>query len=84
MPGETAEAVHLSRNYFLKLFKEEMNMSFVDYVTKIRMEKARKLLKDTDKTIYVISREVGYESQYHFSRKFKNLYKLTPNEYRSL
>ncbi len=82
--GEAAEAVHLSRNYFLKVFKEEMKISFVDYVAKIRMERAKKLLKDTDKTIYVISREVGYESQYHFSRKFKNMYKLSPNEYRSL
>lgn len=82
--GETAEAVHLSRNYFLKLFKEEMGVAFLDYVTNIRMEKAKRLLKESDETIYAISQDVGYESQYHFSRKFKNLYGISPNEFRSL
>lgn len=82
--GEVAEAVHLSRNYFLKVFKEEMGVAFMDYVTNIRMEKAKQLLKDTEETVYAISRAVGYESQYHFSRKFKNLNGISPNEYRSL
>lgn len=82
--GEVAEAVHLSRNYFLKIFKEEQGISFWDYVTNLRMEKAKKLLKTSDMTVYAISREVGYESQYHFSRKFKNLYNISPNEYRNL
>lgn len=82
--GEVAEAVHLSRNYFLKVFKEETGSSFMDYVTNIRMENAKRLLKTTDLTVYAISREVGYESQYHFSRKFKNLYGISPNEYRNL
>lgn len=82
--GEAAEAVHLSRNYFLKIFKEDQKISFWDYVTNLRMEKAKKLLKTSDMTVYAISREVGYESQYHFSRKFKNLYNISPNEYRNL
>lgn len=82
--GEAAEAVHLSRNYLLKIFKEEQGISFWDYVTNLRMEKAKKLLKTSDMTVYAISREVGYESQYHFSRKFKNLYNISPNEYRNL
>ena len=82
--GEVAERVHLSRNYFLKIFKEETGSNFWDYVTNIRMDKAKKLLKETNETIYTISREAGYESQYHFSRKFKNLYGISPNEYRNL
>lgn len=82
--GEVAENVHLSRNYFLKVFKEEMGVAFLDYVTGMRMEKAKQLLKDTEETVYAVSRAVGYESQYHFSRKFKNLYGISPNEYRSL
>lgn len=82
--AEAAEAVHLSRNYFLKIFKEEQGISFWDHVTKLRMEKARKMLKNTEETIYTISREIGYESQYHFSRKFKNIYGISPNEYRNL
>lgn len=82
--GEVAEFVHLSRNYFLKVFKEDTGTAFWDYVTNIRMEKAKKLLKETNGTIYAISREIGYESQYHFSRKFKNMYGISPNEYRNM
>ena len=82
--GEVAETVHLSRNYFLKVFKEEMGTAFLDYVTGMRMEKAKQMLKETEETVYAVSRAVGYESQYHFSRKFKQLYGISPNEYRSL
>ncbi len=82
--GEVAETVHLSRNYFLKVFKEEMGIAFLDYVTGMRMEKAKQMLKETEETVYAVSRAVGYESQYHFSRKFKQLYGISPNEYRSL
>ena len=81
---EVADEVHLSRNYFLKMFKEKMGIAFGDYVTNIRMEKAKKLLKHTEDTVYTISRSVGYESQYHFSRKFKAMYGISPNEYRKL
>lgn len=81
---EAADEVNLSRNYFLKIFKENMGMVLGDYVTKIRMDKAKELLKNTDMTVYSISLEVGYESQYHFSRKFKSLYGVSPIEYRKL
>lgn len=81
---EVANEVNLSRNYFLKIFKENMGMVFGDYVTKIRMDKAKELLKNTDMTVYSISLEVGYESQYHFSRKFKSLYGVSPIEYRKM
>lgn len=81
---EAADEVNLSRNYFLKIFKENMGMVFGDYVTKIRMDKAKELLKNTDMTVYSISLEVGYESQYHFSRKFKSLYGVSPIEYRKM
>ena len=81
---EVADEVNLSRNYFLKIFKENMGMVFGDYVTKIRMDKAKELLKNTDITVYSISLEVGYESQYHFSRKFESLYGVSPIEYRKM
>ena len=81
---EAAEAVSLSRNYLLKIFKEEKGISFWDYVTQLRMEKAKELLKNTDCTIYSISLDIGYESQYHFSRKFKSLFGISPVEFRNL
>ena len=69
---------------FLKIFKEEKGISFWDYVTQLRMEKAKELLKNTDCTIYSISLDIGYESQYHFSRKFKSLFGISPVEFRNL
>jgi len=81
---EAAEAVSLSRNYLLKIFKEEKGISFWDYVTRLRMEKAKELLKNTDNTVYSISLDIGYESQYHFSRKFKSLFGISPLEFRNL
>ncbi len=81
---EAAEAVNLSRNYLLKIFKEEKGISFWDYVTQLRMEKAKELLKNTDRTVYAISLDIGYESQYHFSRKFKSLFGVSPLEFRNL
>lgn len=81
---ETAEAVSLSRNYLLKIFKEEKGISFWDYVTQLRMEKAKEFLKNTDRTVYSISLDIGYESQYHFSRKFKSFFGISPLEFRNL
>lgn len=82
--SEVAEFVYLSRNHFLKIFKEEMGITFWDYVTQVRMEKAKQLLKQTNDTVYTISNKVGYESQYHFSRKFKKLFGVSPNDFRNL
>lgn len=71
-------AVTLSVN-----FKNEMDISPSDYLATVRMEKAKELLRHTDKKIRDISMEVGYEDDHVFTRRFKKYTGTTPGQYRS-
>ena len=71
-------AVTLSVN-----FKNEMDISPSDYLATIRMEKAKELLRHTDKKIRDISMKVGYEDDHVFTRRFKKYTGKTPGQYRS-
>lgn len=77
-----ADHMGISKNYFTSLYKEQAGIGFWEYVTKLRMEKAAELLVTTDQMTRDIGREVGYESEYHFSRKFKEYTGESPNNYR--
>ena len=78
-----AEYIGMNKNYFTSLYKEQTGIGFWEYVTKLRMEKALELLLTTNEKIHVIARQVGYESEYHFSRKFKEYNGSSPNQFRS-
>lgn len=60
-----ADQVGISRNYFSRIFKEVMGVNFIDYVTRLRVEKARSLYMNTDMKIYEIAELVGY-SDWHY------------------
>ena len=60
-----ADQVGISRNYFSRIFKEVMSVNFIDYVTRLRVEKARSLYMNTDMKIYEIAELVGY-SDWHY------------------
>lgn len=77
-----ADHMGISKNYFTSLYKEQSGLGFWEYVTKLRMEKAEELLVATDQMTRDIGRAVGYESEYHFSRKFKEYTGESPNNYR--
>jgi YesN/AraC family two-component response regulator len=79
---QAAEYVGLSRNYFTKIYKEISGLGFWEFVTRLRMEEAKRLLLNTDSTINAVAEEVGYNSEYHFSRKFKRYTALSPGNYR--
>lgn len=74
--------VAVSKNYFCWLFKKETGKSIWNYLTKIRLNEAKKLLLETDMKTYEIAFKVGYDNPSYFSKIFKKLEKLTPNEYR--
>jgi len=80
--AEVANRVSMNYSYFSKLFKERTGLTFTAYLTKVRMEEARKLLKDPTLRINEISEKVGYGNLYHFSRAFKNYYGVSPKEHR--
>jgi two-component system response regulator YesN len=79
---EVSRQLDLSPYYFSKLFKEETGSNFVEYVTNLRMERAKKLLLEPDRSMKEIGMEVGYSDPNYFSRIFKKNTGVTPTEYR--
>ena len=80
---DVAEHVFLSPTYVSYLFRTEVKMNFINYLTTKRMEKAKELLKDPRLRIYEISTSVGYENSRYFSSIFKKYTGQTPVDYRS-
>lgn len=78
-----AGEVGVSANYFSAVFSQEMNVTFIEYVTQKRMEKAKKLLRQTEKHSGDIALEVGYKDPHYFSFVFKKTQGCTPREYRA-
>jgi len=78
-----AEIVELSPPYFAKIFKEEVGKTFVDYVTELRLEKAKELLLQNQLSFKEISFAVGYRDPNYFSRVFKKFFHMSPREFRN-
>lgn len=78
-----ADHIGMSANYLSAIFSQNMQKTFVEYVTDKRIEKAKKLLKQTDKASGEIAREVGYKDSHYFSFVFKKLQGCSPREYRA-
>ncbi|MED4784403.1 response regulator transcription factor [Brevibacillus choshinensis] len=77
-----ADFVHLNPIYLSQLFKTETGENVSDYVTRMRMKRAKQLLRETSLKIYDISRLVGYQSPKHFMIVFKKEVGMTPGGYR--
>lgn len=80
---QMAEYANVSSFYLSKLFKEEKGVTFVNFLTDKRLEKARHLLKNTDLSIKEITSETGYNDQNYLSRLFKSKYGISPSEFRN-
>ncbi|HAQ39455.1 MAG TPA: DNA-binding response regulator [Clostridiales bacterium] len=80
-----AEQLHISQSYITKIVKQKTGISFTDYLNKLRINMAIKLLMDKDSyhTVNEIANMVGYSSQHYFSRAFKNYTGLSPVQYRN-
>lgn len=78
-----ALASNISANYLSAMFSQRVGLSFVEYVTKKRMEKAKQLLRKTDKRSGEIANEVGYRDPRYFSFVFKKKTGCTPSQYRN-
>ena len=74
---------YLSREYIMKLFKQEYKCGIHEYVQNIRMKKAKELLNDMQIKIKNISQILGYSDTNYFSKAFKNYYGISPTEYRA-
>ncbi len=81
--GQVAKAVNTSTFYFCKLFKRSTGINFTDYLSRVRIEKAKNLLLNPNLRISEIAFEVGFQSLTHFNRVFKKLLGQSPTEYRA-
>jgi len=79
---EVAEQLHLNASYFSRLFKKEVGITFIEYVTRMKMERAKELLDQTNRTVGEICEMLGYDNQSYFIKTFKGHAGVTPAEYR--
>lgn len=79
---EVAKAVNVSEEYFSRLFRQETGDTFKDYIQMVKMEEAKKFLKETGFSIGIIASKVGYSNFSHFTQMFRNYTGMTPQEYR--
>jgi two-component system, response regulator YesN len=78
-----AEQMDLSSYYLSKVFKKELGVNFVKYVTERKMEKAKALLKDIEIPIVNIAFEMGFPEPSYFTKVFKKIENMTPTQYRN-
>lgn len=74
--------VNLSRSYLYTLFKREMNLSPLKYLSQLRMEEAKQLLQNTNNPVQEIAHRVGYKDEFTFSKAFKRYSGFSPQIYR--
>lgn len=77
-----ADALDVNCSYLSTLFKQELGISFTDYLIKTRITEAIKLMNDPMIKIYEIAEQVGYSSQHYFCNAFKKVLGISPSEYR--
>jgi AraC-like DNA-binding protein len=80
---QVAKAVNTSTFYFCKMFKKVTGLNFTDYVSRLRVERARNLLLNRNLRVSEIAYEVGFQSLTHFNRVFKRVLGVSPTEYRA-
>jgi two-component system response regulator YesN len=80
---KVASIVYLNSVYFSQLFKQKTGIGYKDYVTQLRMERAKELLANRNLRVTDVAKLVGYDDLRHFTQVFRKKYKLTPTEYRS-
>lgn len=75
--------LHISQTYFSLIFKRETKITFTNYLTSIRMDEAKQLLKTTNMKTLAVARKVGYSEPNYFSYCFKRYFGMSPSEYRN-
>lgn len=81
--SQVAKAVNASTFYFCKVFKKSTGLNFTDYVSRVRIERAKNLTLNPNLRISDIAFEVGFQSLTHFNRVFKKITGMSPTDYRA-
>ncbi|WP_198543803.1 response regulator transcription factor [Petroclostridium xylanilyticum] len=80
---EVANEVNLNPSYFSTLLKQYIGKSYSEYLTQMRIEKAKVLLQTTQYKVYEVGLKVGYENTYYFNRIFKKITGMSPGEFKN-
>ena len=80
--NKAAQSVYVSPSYLSRIFKQKLNLSFTDYLVKLRMEEAKKLCKQKELKTAQIAAKVGYRDASYFTLCFKKYFGMTPGCYR--
>lgn len=81
---DVGNAINLSPAYLSTIFKKELGINFTDYIIYCRMEEAKELLKNSEKSIAEVAEQVGYSDSRYFSKLFVKVIGLKPSVYRKL
>lgn len=80
--AEVSDACYINRTHLSHMFKVNMGISFVDYITAYKMQMLRHLMNRTDLKLSQLAEQLGYDDYKYMGRVFKNVYGLTPSEYK--
>ncbi len=80
--NDISRQFYINPSYFSQLFKKKTGMTYQNYLTEYRIDRAAKLLEETDLRIYEVCQMVGYSDVNHFNQLFERLRGMKPNEYR--
>ena len=79
-----ANHFYFTQSYLTRLFKKYAKITPIQYLIKIRMEKASELLSQNNFSVLQVAESVGYKNQFYFSKEFKNYYGIVPSKYKNL
>jgi AraC-like DNA-binding protein len=80
--GRVAQAANISRHYFCKMFKKATGINFIDYLSRVRVEKSKTLLLNPNSRISEAAFACGFQSMTNFNRAFKRIVGRSPTQFR--
>lgn len=80
--NSTSNYLNISKNYFSTLYKQETGENFVDFIIKEKVNKAKELLVEENLRVYEVAEKLGYLDKSHFSKLFKKVVGVTPQDYK--
>ena len=79
-----AAKIGFTSSYFSTLFKQEMGDTYINYLNKYRISRAKEMLHEKNSTVCNIAKQAGFSSSYSFIRTFKKYEGITPGEYKAM